>query len=90
MDKHNRKWAENVCDKGNCGKLLCTVSSFCFSEKSSLTMGIATHCKMSRGGGHRVHIGSRLEIGGVYLPSQLERTSTTLLVMVDRVKRGGG
>jgi hypothetical protein len=31
----------------------------------------------------------RGEIGGVYLPSQLERTTATLLVMVDRVKGGG-
>jgi hypothetical protein len=35
---------------------------------------------------HRVHIG--VEIGGMYLPSQLERTSTTLYVMVDIVKGG--
>ncbi len=31
----------------------------------------------------------RGETGGVYLPSQLERTPTTSLVMVDRVKGGG-
>ncbi len=31
---------------------------------------------------HRVHIGGRGEIGGVYLPSQLELSITTLLVLV--------
>jgi hypothetical protein len=31
----------------------------------------------------------RGEIGGVYLPSQLPAYTTTLFVMVDRVKGGG-
>jgi hypothetical protein len=33
--------------------------------------------------------GGRVEIGGVYLPSQLERSPTTLYVMVDKVKGDG-
>jgi hypothetical protein len=45
----------------------------------------------SRGVGGKEHRGQngRGEIGGVYLPSQLERIPTTLLVTVDRVKGGG-
>jgi hypothetical protein len=36
-----------------------------------------------------VHYRGRVEIGGLYLPSQLERTSTTLYMMVDIMKVGG-
>ena len=39
--------------------------------------------------GKYIQYRGRVEIGGVYLPSQLERTLQLVYVMVDIVKRGG-
>ncbi len=51
---------------------------------------ICTYCTVSRVSLTTEYIQGRGETGGVYLPSLLERTyTTTLLLMIDRGKGGG-
>ncbi len=58
------------------------------TENLTATVQVLSRKKNTEHQAHRVHIFTRDETGSVYLPTQLESYTATLLVMVNVIKGG--